>query len=56
METKDMDIVRDVTHTLLVFLKKSGAGNPSPNRLWRLHGMKAAAKNINLVLIHRDEY
>jgi hypothetical protein len=22
METKDMDIVRDVTHTLLVFLKK----------------------------------
>jgi leucine dehydrogenase len=52
METKDMDIVRDVTPYIS---KERGAGNPSPVTAYSVYGDEL--QNINLVLIHlRKEY
>jgi leucine dehydrogenase len=46
METKDMDIVRDVTpYVTGISKERGGAGNPSPVTAYTLHGMKAAAKH-----------
>jgi hypothetical protein len=54
METKDMDIVRDVTHTLLVFLKKEVVQATHRLPLMAFTWMKQL-QNINLVLIHLQE-
>jgi leucine dehydrogenase len=54
METKDMDIVRDVTpYVTGISKERGGAGNPSPVTAYGVMGMKAL--NINLVLIHLQE-